>query len=161
MPTRIDSASRVIGAPPSQIYAAFASADALETWLPPDEMTGSVLAFDFREGGRYRMCLTYTQPQHTPGKTTEHTDEVEVRFVRLIPNQRIEQAVIFDAGTAALAGEMKMTWLFEPVSNGTRVTVSCENVPGEIRPEDHATGLASSLANRAAFVERGASLSKT
>jgi len=32
---RIDKASRLINAPPSKIYEAFATPDALETWLPP------------------------------------------------------------------------------------------------------------------------------
>jgi len=93
---RIDKASRLINAPPSKIYEAFATPDALETWLPPQGMTGRVLAHDFRKGGLYRMRLSYDELEHTPGKTSEHSDEVEVRFVRLVPNERIEQTVTFN-----------------------------------------------------------------
>ena len=56
----------------------FATAEAMKTWLPPQGMTATMLAFTFREGGIYRMRLTYDEPQHTPGKTSEDADEVEV-----------------------------------------------------------------------------------
>lgn len=153
MSKRIDTASRLIKAAPSGAYAAFASSAALEAWLPPRGMAGKVVAFDFREGGLYRMRLTYNQPGHTPGKTSEYSDEVEVRFVRLVPNECIEQAATFNTENTEFAGEMRITWTFEEDNKGTRVTVSCENVPEGISPEDHEAGLSSSLGNLAAFVE--------
>jgi hypothetical protein len=45
-------------------------------------MSGTMLSFAFREGSGYRMRLTYNEPQHTRGKTSEDADEVEVRFVK-------------------------------------------------------------------------------
>ena len=148
---RIDQASRLIGAAPATIYRAFESAEALESWLPPKGMSGKVLAFDFREGGAYRMRLTYEGTHEVPGKSAEHADDVEVRIVKLVSNERIEQAVVFDSPDPAFAGTMKMTWLFKAVPQGTEVTVRCENVPQGIRPEDHAKGLHSTLENLAAF----------
>ena len=154
MSTRVDTASKLIRASASTIYRAFATPDAMERWLPPQGMTGSVLAFSFREGGAYRMRLTYDEAQHTPGKTSEDADEVEVRLVRLVPNECIEQAVKFDSEDPAFSGEMRITWILESAQNGTLVTVRCEDVPAGIRPEDHQAGLRSTLDNLAAFAER-------
>jgi uncharacterized protein YndB with AHSA1/START domain len=155
MAKRVDSASKLIRASASAIYQAFATPDATERWLPPRGMTARMLAFAFCEGGRYRMRLTYDEPQHMPGKTAENADEVEVRFVKLVPNERIEQAVIFSSEDSAFSGEMRITWTLESVPGGTLVTVSCEDVPEGIRPEDHQAGLESTLNNLAAFAEPG------
>ena len=150
---RTDVASKLIRAPAPAVYRAFTTAIAMETWLPPADMTGRMLAFDFRAGGSYRMQLAYATPRHKPGKTSADSDEVEVRFIRLVPDERIEQAVRFDSGDPAFRGEMRMTWRLEPVPGGTRVTVRCENVPAGIRREDHDAGLQATLANLARFVE--------
>lgn len=148
---RVDTASKLIHASPSAVYRAFATAAAVEAWLPPPGMTGSVLAFDFREGGSYRMRLTYGSPQHTPGKTSKDTDEVEVRFVKLVPQERIEQAVTFNSEDPAFSGEMRMIWSLKAVQSGTLVTVRCENVPTGVRQEDHEAGLNATLSNLAGF----------
>jgi uncharacterized protein YndB with AHSA1/START domain len=153
MTDRIDQASRVIRASPAAIYQALANAAALESWLPPTGMTGRVLAFDFREGGSYRMRLSYDEPDHGPGKTSDDADDVEVQFVKLIADERIEQAVTFDSKDPAFSGVMKMTWSFDPVGQGTEVSVRCENVPPGIRPEDHQAALVSTLDNLARFTE--------
>ncbi len=154
MSVRVDSASRLIRAPAARIYQAFATRDAMETWLPPRGMTGRMLSFAFREGGAYRMRLTYNEPQHVAGKTSADADEVEVRFVRLVEGERIEQAVTFASEDAAFSGEMRITWVLKPLPDGTLVSVSCENVPSGIRPEDHQAGLMSTLDNLASFAER-------
>src|SRR5688572_21654666 len=88
-------------------------------------------------------CLSYDELGHTPGRTSERSDEVEVRFVRLVPNELIEQVVTFSTENAEFAGEMRITWIFDKLENGTKVTVLCENVPEGIRAEDHEAGLTS------------------
>lgn len=153
MSRRVDTASRLIRAPASTIYMAFASAEAMQTWLPPKGMTGTFLVYEFREGGTYRIRLTYDEPQHAPGKTSEDADEVEVRFVRLVPNQQIEQVVTFQSDDPAFSSEMRIAWVLQPVEDGTLVTVRCEDVPPEISAEDHQAGLTSTLGNLAAFAE--------
>jgi uncharacterized protein YndB with AHSA1/START domain len=155
MSKRVDTASRKINASSASIYAAFASAEAMQTWLPPEGMTGTMLAFSFREGGAYRMRLTYIEPQHAAGKTSDDADEVEVRFLKLRPHERIEQSVTFDSDDPAFSGEMRIVWIFEPAQNGTLVKVRCEDVPPGISADDHQAGLTSTLANLAAFVEGG------
>jgi uncharacterized protein YndB with AHSA1/START domain len=153
MSERVDGSSRLLHAPASAIYRAFTSAEAMEAWLPPAGMKGRMLAFAFREGGSYRMRLTYDDPRHAPGKSSEDADEVEVRFVRLVPDARIEEAVTFDSDDVAFSGEMRIVWTFDAAPDGTLVTVRCENVPGGIRAEDHQAGLASTLEKLAGFVE--------
>jgi uncharacterized protein YndB with AHSA1/START domain len=149
---RTDSASLVIGAKPSDVYRAFSSAGALMAWLPPGDMTGRALEYDFRNGGRYRIELTYGSEQPAgSAKTTETTDVTSGRFVSLAPGERIVQTVEFESEDAAFSGEMTMTWAFDAVPEGTRVTVTAENVPAGISKADHDAGLRSSLENLAKF----------
>src|SRR5438094_4266 len=133
---RIDSASRVIKASPRTIYQAHIDADALVSWLPPKGMRARIDAYNPREGGTYRIVLTYDQPNHSaPGKTSEHSDVVRGRFLELVPNERIVQLVEFESEDRAFAGEMKMTWTLTAVPEGTNVTIRAENVPAGIRHE--------------------------
>lgn len=99
------------------------------------------------------MRLTYADPQQGRGKTSEDSDEVEVRLIKLEDGRRIEQEAIFESEDPAFSGIMRMTWTFQPRGNETLVIVRAENVPDGIRPEDHQAGLKSSLENLARFVE--------
>ena len=135
------------------MYRAFSDADSLMAWLPPGQMTGRALEYDFRQGGRYRIELTYTgNGDLTPGKTTGNTDVSAGRFLSLEPDTRIVQTVEFESADASVSNEMVMTWLFEPVESRTRVTVTAENVPSGISRSDHDEGLRSSLQNLASFL---------
>lgn len=155
MGKRVDTASQLIRASASRIYQSFATAKAMEAWLPPEGMAGTMLAFKFEAGGGYRMRLAYMEPEHSPGKTAEDADEVDVRFVKLIPYERIEQAVTFESADPSFSGTMRIAWILEPVDDGTRVTVRCEDVPVGISAADHQAGLESTLNNLAAYIERG------
>lgn len=149
---RIDSASKFILASPWTVYAAFAEPRALERWVPPKNMTATMLHFDFREGGSYRMRLTYKDPESGRGKSSDDADEVEVRFVKLISPKRIEQEVAFESDDPAFSGVMRMRWTFDGVKDGTLVTIRAEDVPRGIRPEDHEAGMSSTLDNLASFL---------
>jgi len=153
MTPRIDSAARLISASPKIVYRAFAEPGAMERWLPPEDMTGKMLHFDFREGGSYRMRLTYAEPERGQGKTLEDSDEVEVRLTRLEVGRKIEQEVIFESEDPSFSGVMHMIWTFQPQDEGTLVTIRAENVPEGIRREDHNAGLNSSLKKLAGFVD--------
>jgi hypothetical protein len=119
-------------------------------------MTGEVLHFDFREGGSYRMRLTYAAPGAARGKTSSEADEVEVGIARIESGRRIEQEVTFVSDDPAFAGVMRMIWTFEPSGAATRVTIRAEEVPVGIGREDHEAGLRSTLDNLARHVEQGA-----
>lgn len=155
---RTDTATRLVPASPEAVYGAFVDAEALMAWLPPQGMSGRLLLFEPRQGGRYRIELALEGEGHAvSGKTTERTDITSGRFVALEPGRRIVQTVEFESGDPAFAGTMVMTWSFEPAPDGTRVTVAAENVPAGISAEDHAAGLASSLENLARHLEPQAS----
>jgi uncharacterized protein YndB with AHSA1/START domain len=155
--SRTDTASLVIAAQPAAIYRAFADPDALMAWLPPGNMTGRVLEYDFRERGRYRIELTYGEAARPgAGKTTERTDISSGRFLSLMPGKRIVQSVEFESADASFAGEMVMTWTFDSLGEGTRVTITAENVPPGVSKADHDAGLRSSLENLARYLGRPA-----
>ena len=123
-------------------------------WLPPGNMSGRALEYDFREGGRYRIELTYGKSESSGvGKTTGNTDISAGRFLTLEPGRRIVQTVEFESTDAALAGEMVMTWTFDPSAQGTRVTVEARDVPPGISQADHLAGLKGSLENLARYLE--------
>lgn len=144
----------MIDAAPERAYAALVDPDALLAWLPPDGMTGRFERFDGRPGGSYRLVLTYADPSTASGKATADSDVVEARFVDIVTGRRVVQAVDFVSDDPAFAGTMTMTWEVTPAGAGSRVEIRAEDVPAGISAEDHAAGLASSLANLAAFLER-------
>jgi uncharacterized protein YndB with AHSA1/START domain len=117
-------------------------------------MTGTFERFDLRPGGSYRLVLTYADASASLGKATADTDVVESRFIDLVPGVRVLQAVDFVSDDPAYAGTMTMTWEVTEVDGGTRVDITADNVPDGIAADDHAAGLASSLANLADYLER-------
>jgi uncharacterized protein YndB with AHSA1/START domain len=150
---RTDKASRIIAATRERVYAALLDPDALIEWLPPGGMNGRFERFDPRPGGTYRLVLTYADASASPGKATAESDIVEARFVDIVPGVRVVQAVDFISDDPAFAGTMTMTWETTAVDGGTRVDITASNVPDGISEEDHAAGLASSLANLARYLD--------
>ena len=146
--------SRVIKAGPEIVYGAFMDPAALEAWLAPAGMTGKVHRFDGRAGGGYDMSLYYPSSEDTfRGKTAEKEDRFRARFVELVAQEKIVQAVTFDSDDPAFAGEMIMEVTFEPVTSGTNVTFVFTNIPPGISPEDNEAGTASTLEKLAKYVE--------
>lgn len=149
---RTDRASRVVNAPVASVFSALVDRDALETWLPPRGMSARFERFDPTPGGSYRLVLTYADPTGSPGKTSSDSDVVEARYVDIVPNDRVVQAVDFVSEDPAFAGTMTMTWSVRAVDGGTRVEIIADHVPDGISAEDHAAGLTSSLDNLASYV---------
>ena len=137
----------------ADVYRAFLNSDALIAWLPPGDMTGHVLEYDFRVGGRYRIELTYaSDAADGTGKSTSRSDISAGRFLVLEAAKRIVQSVEFESAEDSFAGEMILSWSFAPSNDGTRITVTAENVPAGISKADHDAGLKSSLANLARYL---------
>jgi uncharacterized protein YndB with AHSA1/START domain len=146
--------SKIIKAPRKAVYQACLDPDAVAAWRAPDNMKGHTHLFDAREGGTFRMSLTYQDPEHSPGgKTSEDTDTFHGRFVELIPYEKIVEVIEFESHDPRFAGEMKITTSFADTDEGTEVTVLCEDIPAGIRPEDNEMGCKSSLRNLAALIE--------
>ena len=150
---RTDRASLLLHVGRAAVYAALVDPDALIRWLPPTGMHGHFELFDLREGGSWRIVLTYDDPNGTPGKTSADADVSEIRIVRLVPDERIVQHVDFETDAVEFRGTMEMEWSLRSVSEGTEVTIEARNVPAGITARDHAAGMASSLANLAAYLE--------
>lgn len=151
--SRTDRASRLVNAPLHLVFDALVDRAALETWLPPHDMTGRFEVFDPRPGGSYRLVLTYADPTAAPAKSGDDADVVDVRYEDIAPNDRVVQSVDFVSDIPAFAGTMTMTWSVREEAGATRVEIVAEDVPEGIAAEDHAAGLASSLDNLASYVE--------
>lgn len=147
---RVDRAERVVAAGPGAVYAALLDPVALESWLPPAGATGRVTGLDARPGGGFRMEVRFADP--VDPKTTADSDVTVVHLVALRPDRLVEQAVTFESSDARFGGTMRMTWQLQPEVGGTRVTVTARDVPAGIGHEEHEAGLASSLANLAAYL---------
>ena len=149
---RTDRASRVIAAPVGRVFDALVNRDALLAWLPPRGMTAKFERFDPRPGGSYRLLLTYVDPAASRGKSSADSDIVEARYVDIVPEVRVVQAVDFVSDDSRFAGTMTMTWTVAEVEGGTRVEITADDVPDGISADDHATGLPSSLENLDTYV---------
>ncbi len=150
--SRTDSASLLIPAAPARLFAAMVDPDALARWLPPEGMSGRFEHFDARPGGSYRLVLSHVAEGHGPGKTTQDSDVVDARFLEVVPDQQVVQEIDFVSDDPDFDGTMTMTWELASAGDSTSVTIRAEGVPPGISVEDHAVGLASSLANLAAYV---------
>ncbi|MBB2836638.1 UNVERIFIED_ORG: uncharacterized protein YndB with AHSA1/START domain [Rhizobium etli] len=110
-------------------------------------------AFECREGGAFSMSLVYPDDEASqPGKTSDKTDRFEGRFARLVPDERIVWATVFDAEDEGFSGEMTVSTILSPADGGTDVTIVCENIPTGIRLEDNEEGCRLTLDKLAAFV---------
>ena len=149
---RADRAYRIVAAPVPVVYAALIDPRLVAIWLPPEGATATLQAFDPRPGGDFRMMLHFASGEG--GKTAADSDVISGRFVDLEPDECVVQDFDFVSDDPAFAGTMRMTWGLTWCAAGTEVSVLAENVPAGISKDDHALGLAASLANLAACVEQ-------
>jgi uncharacterized protein YndB with AHSA1/START domain len=153
---RVDSASRTIPAPRSQVFEAMVDPKAVEQWLAPEGARAKLERFEPRPGGAFVMTLIFADDGATKRKTTSNSDRVEGTFAEVMPPERIRQQFTFVSDDPQFAGTMTMTWRLAGVVGGTLVTVTATDVPGGISAEDHRKGMDSSLANLARYLEASA-----
>jgi uncharacterized protein YndB with AHSA1/START domain len=146
--------TRHINAPRTEVYGALLDARAIATWRAPTGMTSHVHEFDAREGGSFRISLTYDAPTGT-GKTAAHTDTYRGHFVTLVPNEQVVEVFEFEITDPQLRGEMTITTTLADADGGTDVLVVHEGIPSGVPTTDNETGTRMSLANLAALVEAG------
>jgi uncharacterized protein YndB with AHSA1/START domain len=146
--------SRRVNAPRANVYRALLDARAVATWRVPSGMTSHIHAFDPREGGSFRISLTYEGPTGT-GKTTAQTDTYHGHFVELVPNEKVVEVVEFETADPALRGEMTITMELVDAEGGTDILAVHDGLPSGVPPADNEAGWQSSLAKLAAFVEAG------
>ena len=144
--------ARHIRAPRSVVYRALLDADAIEKWRVPDGMSSQVHEFDAREGGSFRVSLTYDAPG-AAGKSAAHTDTYHGHFARLVPDEQVTEVFEFETADPGLGGQMTMTTMLAEADGGTDVTVVHEQVPDSIPPADNETGTRMALDHLARLVE--------
>jgi uncharacterized protein YndB with AHSA1/START domain len=140
-----------VNAPRALVYRALLDASAVEKWQVPAGMTSQVHLFDAREGGAFRISLTYDGAG--AGKTSAHTDTFHGRFVKLIPDQQVVETVEFESTDPAMRGEMKITFSLSEVDGGTLIDALHEQLPRGISPADNELGWQMSLGKLAQLVE--------
>ena len=152
MSTHTTRISRHINAPRAAVYRALIDARAVATWMVPNGMTSHVHEFDAREGGAFRISLTYDAPTGT-GKTTAHTDTYHGRFVTLVPDEQVVEMMEFETDDAVMRGEMTVTFTLAEADGGTEVRAVHEKLPPGVAPADNDTGWRMALDKLAALVE--------
>lgn len=144
--------SRHVNAPRARVYRALLDARAVETWMAPTGVTSRVHEFDAREGGSFRISLTYGEPTRV-GKTTAHTDTYYGRFVKLVQNEQVVEVVEFETADPAVQGEMTITITLTDIDGGTDVLAVHDGLPSGLSITDNEVGWRSSLAKLAMLVE--------
>jgi uncharacterized protein YndB with AHSA1/START domain len=141
-----------VNAPRPLVYRALLDAEAVARWMVPTGMTSQVHRFDAREGGGFRISLTYDSPT-SAGKTSARTDTYHGRFVRLVPDEQVVEVVEFETSDPSLLGEMRITIELADARGGTDVAALHEALPPGLSPADNEVGWRMSLAKLAALVE--------
>ncbi|MFF9206067.1 SRPBCC domain-containing protein [Streptomyces sp. NPDC014986] len=147
-------ASGHVNAPRPAVYRALVDADAITRWRVPPGMRGEVHAFEAREGGAFRVSLTYDAPG-AEGKSAAHTDTYHGHFARLVPEEVVVEVMAFETRDPALLGTMTMTTTLTDAGGGTDVLIVHEGVPDAVPAADNEAGVRAALAQLARFVERG------
>ena len=143
-----------IEAPRSAVYRALTDPAAIATWRVPDGMSGRVHEFDAREGGAFRVSLTYDAPT-ADGKSAPHTDTYHGHFVKLVPDEQVVEVLEFETGDPDLRGQMTMTTTLSDAAGGTDVLVVHEGIPDKVPAADNETGTRMALAKLARLAEAG------
>jgi uncharacterized protein YndB with AHSA1/START domain len=111
-------------------------------------MTCHVHAFEPREGGSFRISLTYDAPTGT-GKTPPpppHTDTYHGRFVTLIPFERVVEVDEFETTDPALQGKMTITITLADANGGTDLVAVHDGLPPGLSAADNEKGWRIALA---------------
>jgi uncharacterized protein YndB with AHSA1/START domain len=143
-----------VNAPRSAVYRALLDASAIAQWRVPDGMTSHVHHFEPREGGSFRISLTYDRPGQA-GKSQPHTDTYHGHFARLVPDQLVVEVFEFETDDPGLSSQMTMTTTLTEADGGTEVLVEHDGIPDQVPVADNETGTRMALDHLARLVESG------
>jgi uncharacterized protein YndB with AHSA1/START domain len=143
---------RHVNAPREKVYRALIDAKAIATWKVPTGMTSHVHELEAREGGAFRVSLTY-DAEGAAGKTTAHTDTYHGHFAKLVPNEQVVEVVEFETTDPALQGQMTITTTLTDADGGTDLVAVHDGLPPGVPPADNELGWRLSLEKLAALVE--------
>jgi uncharacterized protein YndB with AHSA1/START domain len=143
---------RHIRAPRAAVYRALLDPAAIASWRVPEGMSSVVHEFDPREGGTFRVSLTYDAPSGT-GKTVAQTDTYHGHFARIVPDEEVIEVLEFETTDPALRGEMTMMTTLADADGGTEVAVLHDGIPPGVPVADNELGTRMALDKLAALVE--------
>lgn len=134
------------------VYRALLDEEAVQQWMVPDGMTSDIHSFDAREGGAFRITLTYDEPT-SAGKTTPQSDTFRGRFVNLVPDTQVVQTIEFETEDPQMSGEMTITYMLSDADGGTELVGVHENLPPGLSPAANQLGWQMSMDKLARLVE--------
>jgi uncharacterized protein YndB with AHSA1/START domain len=143
-----------VNTPRARVYRALLDAREVAEWMVPTGMSSHVHEFDAREGGYFRVSLTYDAPAGV-GKTTAHTDTYHGHFVKLVADEQVVETVEFETADPAMHGEMAITISLADADGGTDILAVHDGLPPGLPAADNELGWRLSLGKLAALVERG------
>jgi uncharacterized protein YndB with AHSA1/START domain len=146
--------SRYIKASRQAVYKALIDPKTIAQWKVPEGMSSVVHEFDAREGGRFRVSLTYEMPGAS-GKTTARTDTYHGYFASLIPNEEVVEVTEFETSDPAMQGEMTITMVLRDADGGTDLLAIHDGLPTGVAPGDNEMGWRMSLDKLAGLLEGG------
>lgn len=135
------------------VYRALIDPEAVQEWMVPDGMTSRVEAFEAREGGTFRISLTYDDPERA-GKTEGATDTFQGRFIKLVAGREVVQVAEFETGDPEVSGEMTITYSLRVADGGgTDLVAVHDDLPHGVSPEANEMGWKMSMDKLARLVE--------
>ena len=141
-----------IHAPRAAVYRALLDPVAIAKWRVPEGMTSEVHTFEPRQGGAFRVSLTYDDATRT-GKTVAHTDTYHGTFVKLVPDQQVVEAIEFETSDPGMRGEMIISVTLADAEGGTELSATHEGLPPAVNPADNELGWSMALGKLKALVE--------
>ena len=141
-----------VRAPRAAIYRALLDPQAIQAWRVPEGMRCVVHEFAAREGGRFRVSLSYDDSA-VAGKSGGHTDTYHGHFARLVPDEQVIEVLEFETDDPLLQGEMTVTTTLRDAAGGTDVAIAYENLPPGVPSADNQLGTQMALSKLAALVE--------
>jgi len=144
--------TRHVKASPQAVYRALTDPAAVAAWRVPEGMSARVHTFEPREGGAFRVSLTYDGGGGA-GKSGGHTDTYRGHFARLVPGEVVVEVLAFETDDEALGGAMTMTTTLTPADGGTDVEILHEDVPDAVPRADNEQGTRMALDRLARLVE--------
>jgi uncharacterized protein YndB with AHSA1/START domain len=144
--------SRHLRAPRPVVYRALLDPDAVAKWRVPAGMTSRVHWFDAREGGAFRISLTYDAPAAI-GKTAANTDTYHGHFAKLVADEQIIEVVAFETEDPMMKGEMTITVTLADADGGTDLNAVHDGLPPGVPVADNEAGWRMALEKLAALVE--------
>ena len=152
MQTYTTRVTRHIRAPRTEVYRALIDPDDIREWKVPDEMTIRIHEHQARQGGRFRISLTYVGPSGI-GKSSEKTDTYHGHYVTLVPDELVVEIDEFESPDPALSAPMTISISLADADVGTDLVAEHEGVPIAVPAADNQLGWEIALSKLARLVE--------